>query len=117
ILYSRNIDWRYMNAIKELTHFSDDAISEWLNLSVRTFRTYRKPKMSFKENVREHILLLLAVIKHGNKVFGSREAFDNWLNTVNFYFDNKTPQSFFNTITGIKFVDDRLSAMEYGDNI
>jgi uncharacterized protein (DUF2384 family) len=56
-------------------------------------------------------------MKHGIHVFGTAAAFEEWLNKGNFYFDNKLPVSFLNTITGIKFIDDRLTAMEYGDNV
>ncbi len=116
-LYTKEVNYKHINAIKDLTAFTDDTISDWLNVSVRTFREYRKPKSTFKENVKEHVLLLLSLIKHGKEVFVSPKAFDTWLDTPNFYFDNKTPSTFLNTITGIKFVDDRLTAMEFGDNI
>lgn len=116
-LYNTDINWKHINAIKDLTNFNDDIISDWLNVSVRTFREYRKPKSTFKDNVKEHVLLLLSLIKHGKEVFTSPKTFDTWLETPNFYFDNKPPSTFLNTITGIKFVDDRLTAMEFGDNI
>lgn len=116
-LHTKEVNWKHLNAIKNLTAFNDDIISEWLNLSVRTFREYRKPDSIFRENIKEHVLLLLALIKHGIEVFGSPQRFDNWLNTKNFYFDNEKPEAFLNTVTGIKFTDDRLTAMEYGDNV
>lgn len=116
-LRTKEVNWKHVDAIKKLTDFNDDVISDWLNVSVKTFRAYRKPANAFKENVKEQILLLLAVIKHGIDAFGSIEAFDQWLNKENFYFDNKHPNTFLNTITGIRFVDDRLTAMEYGDNV
>ena len=117
LLYTTDINWKHVNAIKTLTAFNDDILSDWLNISVKTFREYKKPRSTFKENVKEQVLLLLSVIKHGIEIFGSVKEFDNWLNRENFYFDNKSPVSFFNTITGIKFIDDRLTAMEYGDNV
>jgi uncharacterized protein (DUF2384 family) len=103
--------------MKTCTRFTDDILSDWLNISVKTFREYKKPNSVFKENVKEQVLLLLSLIKHGIEVFGSVNEFDNWLNRDNFYFDNKSPMSFMNTVTGIKFIDDRLTAMEYGDNV
>lgn len=117
LLYSTDINWKHVNAIKILTDFNDNIISDWLNISVKTFREYKKPQSTFKENVKEQVLLLLSLIKHGVGVFGSIKEFENWLNQENFYFDNKSPVSFLNTITGIKFIDDRLTAMEYGDNV
>lgn len=116
-LYSTDINWQYVNAIKTLTDFNDDVISDWLNISVKTFREYKKPQSTFKENVKEQVLLLLSLMKHGVDMFGSMKEFESWLNQENFYFDNKSPVAFLNTITGIKFIDDRLTAMEYGDNI
>ena len=117
LLYTTDINWRYVNAIKTLTDLSDNIISDWLNISVKTFREYKKPKSIFKENVKEQVLLLLSLIKHGVEIFGSVKDFESWLNQENYYFDNKNPVSFLNTITGIKFIDDRLTAMEYGDNV
>lgn len=117
LLYSREVNWQHVNAIKTLTEFNDTIISDWLNVSVKTFREYKKPPTTFKENVKEQVLLLLALIKHGIAVFGSVKEFDQWLKRANFYFDNKNPNAYLNTVTGIRFVDDRLTAMEYGDNV
>jgi uncharacterized protein (DUF2384 family) len=117
LLHTTDINWRYVNAIKNYTDFNDDILSEWLNVSVKTFREYKKPNSVFKENVKEQVLLLLSLIRHGVEVFGSIKEFDSWLNRDNFYFDNRTPLSFMNTVTGIKFIDDRLTAMEFGDNV
>lgn len=116
-LQTKDINWKYVKTFKKLTDFNDEAISDWLNISVRTFRSYRRPENKFKENVKERILLLMSLIKHGIQVFGSHKEFDKWLNTANFYLDNKNPKSYLNTVTGIRFVDDRLTAMEYGDNV
>ena len=38
------------------------------------------------------------LIIHGIEVLGSVKDFDNWFNTPNFYFDNRTPISFLNTV-------------------
>lgn len=117
LLYSADINWQYLNALKTYTDFKDDTISDWLNISVKTFREYKKPQSSFKENVKEQVLLLLSLIRHGVDVFGSVKEFDTWLNQENFFFDNKAPISYMNTITGIRYIDDRLTALEYGDNV
>lgn len=117
LLYNADVNWKYLHTMKTFTDFNDDVISAWLNISVKTFREYKKPESVFKDNVKEQVLLLLSLFKHGASVFGSVKAFENWLNEGNFYFDHKTPALFMNTITGIKFIDDRLTAMEYGDNV
>ena len=116
-LKNHDIDFRYLNYLKELTTFSDSVISNWLNISVKTFRTYRQPQSSFKENLKEQIVLLLSLYDHGIEVFDSKENFDKWLNTNNIFFDNVAPKEFLDTVSGIKFIDDRLTAIEFGDNV
>lgn len=115
-LQQKEIGWKHVNAIKQLTDYSDEVISEWLNINVKTLRTYKQPAVTFKGKVKENILLILSMVMHGIEVFGTKEKFEQWLNTENFFFDKKSPVSFLNTVTGIRFVNDRLTAIEYGDN-
>lgn len=117
LLYSTDITWKHVNALKTLTDFNDEVLADWLSISVKTFREYKKPQSTVKENVKEQVLVLLSLVKHGMSVFGSMKEFENWLHQENFYLDFKPPISFLNTITGIKFIDDRLTALEYGDNV
>ena len=70
-----------------------------------------------RENINDQLLLLNSLYRHGNNVFSDEVRFNKWLNTENFFFDGACPASMLNTISGIRFVDDRLSAMEYGDNV
>ncbi len=69
LLYSTDITWQHVNTLKTLTDFNDVVLSDWLNISVKTFREYKKPKSIVKENVKEQILLLLSLVKHGATVF------------------------------------------------
>lgn len=116
-LQTQKVNWSYVDTIKKLTSFTDDVLAGWFNVTVKTFRSYKKSKTGFKANVKEHIVVLLSLIKHGIKVFGSSSDFNQWLDTPNFHFDNQKPSNFLNTITGIRFVDDRLTSIEYGDNV
>jgi len=116
-LDTKNINKDYINEIKKLSGFSDDAISGFLNISIRTLHSYMHNDSNIKANVKEPILLLLYLVKHGLNVFGSKKEFDAWINTNNFYFDGKKPSTYLNKISGIRFVDDRLTAMEFGDNV
>jgi uncharacterized protein (DUF2384 family) len=60
--------------------------------------------------------LFTALFTHGKKIFGSKKQFGVWLKKKNFYFDNKPPGTFMHKPDGIKFIDDRLTSIEYGDN-
>jgi len=119
LFYIKNndINWTYFNYFKELTGLSDELISKWLNINSKTLRAYRKPDSISKDNLKEHLVLLISLFEHGIDVFDTTENFDKWLLTGNFYLDNNPPKDFLDTITGIKFIDDRLTAMEYGDNV
>lgn len=117
LLHSSDINWKYVDAMKTYTEFNDEVLSNWLNISVKTFRLYKKAGSFLKENVKEQVLFLLSLFKHGVEVFGTIEEFNDWLNRKNVYFGNKAPADFINTLTGIRFVDDRLTALEYGDNV
>ena len=61
--------------------------------------------------------LLQAIFEKGIAVLGDEEAFDKWLDTPNFFFDNKKPAGFLDTASGMQVVLDRLTAMERGDNV
>lgn len=110
------INSRYLLILKQLTNFSDETVSNWLNINVKTYRTYKKAEVELKEDVQEHTVMLLALMKRGIDLFGDKENFSRWLDTENFFFDKKKPMEFLNTISGIKFIQDRLTGMEYGDN-
>ncbi len=116
-LHSKEIDWKYMLLFKQYTSLKDEIISDWFNISVKTFRNYRKPENKLKDNLKEQLILLLSLFKHGSEVFGSNDDFNQWLNQANFYFGGEAPVLYLNTIAGIRFVESRLTAMEYGDNV
>lgn len=107
----------YFNALKSVSTLNDSVISDWLHISTKTYQTYRKQGVLSKENTQEHVVLLLALYQHGEEVFETSENFDKWLISPNFYLYNKAPKDYLGTITGIKIIDDRLTAMEFGDNI
>jgi len=118
LLKTQTIDWHYIAVIKEFIDLKDDLISDWLNVSVKTFRNYKANKnLILKENTQEHLVLLLSLFKHGIEVFGSKDNFYKWLNTENFYLDNDYPIHYLKTISGIRLISDRLTGIEYGDNV
>ncbi len=108
----------YLKTLKDSTLVSDKEISRWLGVSERTYANYKQAKsLDLKPQLQESVLKLLAVIKHGTSVFGSAVGFHTWITNTNFFFDNKRPLDFMTTSSGLKFIDDRLTAIEYGDNV
>jgi putative toxin-antitoxin system antitoxin component (TIGR02293 family) len=107
----------YLKGIKKLTGFNDTMIADWLHISPRTLRSYTSSEKVFDKKLTEQVVMLRAVFEKGTTVFGNAEAFDQWLDTANFYFDSKKPITFLDTTSGMRHIFDRLTAMEYGDNV
>jgi len=117
LLKTEDINWKYVNFIKEFSTLNDELLSEWLNVNVKTFRTFKKENAQLKENLQEQLILLISLFKHGKEVFGNIKQFNRWLKSDNFFLDNEKPIEYFKTITGIRFIDDRITALEFGDNV
>lgn len=111
-------DSEFLDILDQLSGLSDQTLSEWLNISVKTFRNYKKnPDLVLKENTKEHVISLISLYKHGIEVFGDKERFELWLKAKNLLMDNTAPLDYLETISGIRWVDNRLTAIEFGDNI
>jgi uncharacterized protein (DUF2384 family) len=117
LVKNKTINGQHIIELKSLTNQSDENISTWLGINVKTFRNYRNPKNQFPGFISEHIILLLSLFEHGIDVFGDKMDFDRWLNEGNFFFDGDSPSIYLTTISGIRFIDTRITNMEYGDNI
>ena len=108
---------QHIHLLKKITGFNDTLLSTLLNVSPRTMGSYKRPDTVISDAIKEKLVLLISLFKHGTKVLGSFENFEQWLKTPNFFFDKSAPMIFLNSITGIRYVDNRLTAMEYGDNV
>jgi len=104
--------------LDSIVGLNDSVLSDWLNITPRTYRNYKQnTDVVLKGNVKEHIVLLLSLYKHGVEVFGNTADFEHWLTEKNRLLDNEAPYSFLTTVSGIKFIDNRLTALEYGENV
>lgn len=107
----------HVRVLRDKAKTSDKVLSSLLNLAPKTFVSYTKDISKIKIDTKEHVLLLISLFKRGSKVFGSEDNFSRWLDSNNVFLDNKKPLSFLNTTSGIRIINDRLVAIEYGDNI
>lgn len=112
------LDFEYISILDKIIGLNDDVLSKCLNITPRTFRNYKnKQDLILKDNIKEHIILILSLYKHGTEVFDTVDNFELWLSKKNYLLDNKAPVDFLETISGIKFIDNRLTAIEYGENV
>jgi uncharacterized protein (DUF2384 family) len=107
----------FIDDLKKLSGLKDELLSSSLNLNIKTFRSYKLKSMPMKPYLQEHVFILLSLFKHGIEFFGTSSKFGEWLQKENYFFDNDMPINFLDTISGIRFTDSRLTAMEYGDNV
>lgn len=107
----------FIKYLKDYSNFNDDLLSNTLGVNVKTFRSIKNEKTLIKKNIQVQTVYLISLIKHGKEVFGNIEEFKKWLNTEIFHFDGKKPIEFLDNVPGINFIDDRLTALEYGDNV
>lgn len=112
-----NIGNTYIKLLDEVVTLTDEVISKWLNITTRTFRNYKTKEAQLKDNTQEHVVALLSLYKHGTEVFDSKDKFEKWLTQENFFLDKKAPMDFLETISGIRLIDGRLTAMEFGENV
>ncbi|RYE00076.1 MAG: DUF2384 domain-containing protein [Sphingobacteriales bacterium] len=116
-LSKNNVDNTYIELMDELVTLNDTVISNWLNITPRTLRNYRSKDAGLKDNTKEHIISILSLFKHGISVFGTTAIFGQWLSAPNYFLDEKPPMDFLDTISGIRLIDNRLTAIEYGENV
>jgi len=120
VLYAvrqNKITSNYIDVLKKLSGLKDELLSASLNLNIKTFRSYKLKSMPMKPYLQEHVFILLSLFRHGIDFFGTSNKFGEWLQKENYFFDNDMPINFLDTISGICYTDDRLTAMEYGDNV
>jgi len=108
---------KLFTALKEISNLSDIEISNILDISPAKFRTYKSVKKILSWRLTEHVIALYVLFRHGKMVFGTEKEFTKWLNKENFYFDGNAPIKYLPIISGIEFLDSRLTAMEFGDNV
>ena len=117
LIRQHSINSSHLRLVKKVSDLSDEKLSASLNLNVKTFRTYKNSKSTkLKADLQEHTIVLLSLIKHGIEVFGSKENFNKWLEHDNFHLGMRKPIEYLNTISGIKFIDNRITGIEFGDN-
>ncbi len=118
-LEKHNIDYQYIAFLNKYISLEEkeNIISNWLNLDLSAYQNLKDQGSELKGNTREHVILILSLYKHGTEVFNTTINFEKWLTTRNYLLDNKTPMVFLDTISGIKFIDNRLTAIEFGENV
>ncbi|HWJ29100.1 MAG TPA: antitoxin Xre/MbcA/ParS toxin-binding domain-containing protein [Flavisolibacter sp.] len=98
-----------------ISDLSNEQIETTLNKSIKTFHNYREKKTMLDAVTSEKLLKLFALYNKGSEVFGSLDAFTDWLSKPAYGIGSQVPQDIIDTMTGIDLIHDELVRIEYGD--
>ena len=98
-----------------LSGFTYNEFQEVFKTTVKTIQNYAVQDLSLDASLSEKILKSFALFNKGIEVFGSEQAFHEWLNTSAYGLGNQIPFELMDTITGISLIEEELLRIEYGD--
>jgi putative toxin-antitoxin system antitoxin component (TIGR02293 family) len=84
-------------------------------MSLRTYQRRRDmPSKPLSQEQSARIWKFAAVLVKATKVFGSREAAEQWLERPAIGLDHRRPIDLLTTPAGLALVEDHLTRLEYG---
>jgi putative toxin-antitoxin system antitoxin component (TIGR02293 family) len=97
----------------DITGITTNEISGIIRTSDRTLRRYTaKQKLNAEQS--ERVIELAKLYSRGEEVFGSLDAFKEWMNSTVMALGNKKPKEFLDTSLGIEMLMDELGRIEQG---
>jgi putative toxin-antitoxin system antitoxin component (TIGR02293 family) len=98
-----------------ISDLSNNKVEFALNKSLKTFQNYKEKNMTLDAVTGEKLLKLFALYNKGAEVFGSVDAFSEWLSKPAYGIGNEIPENIMDTMTGIDLINEELVRIEYGD--
>jgi len=92
-------------------------LADWsriLHISERTIQRYRKDKRKFDSMHTDRLLQIMILLNKGIDVFGSKDNFISWLNSINIALGSIKPIDLLDSSFGINLVTNELVKIEYG---
>ena len=97
----------------DITGISNTEMSGIIRTSDRTLRRY-SPKQKLNAEQSERVIELAKVYSRGEEVFGTLDAFKEWMSNSVMALGNKKPKEFLDTSLGIEMLMDELGRIEHG---
>ena len=102
-----------LDNLAEVTGISISEMSNLIRTSDRTLRRY-SPKQRLDPEQSERVIELAKVYSRGEEVFGTMDAFKEWMNSTVMALGNKRPKEYLDTSLGIEILMDELGRIEHG---
>ena len=97
----------------EVTGINATEMAGIIRTSDRTLRRYQ-PKQKLNPEQSERVIELAKVYSRGEEVFGTLDAFREWMNSSVMALGNKKPKEFLDTSMGIEMLMEELGRIEHG---
>jgi len=98
-----------------LSGFTQDEFQETFKTTVKTIQNHVTRELKLDSALSEKLLKSFALFDKGAEIFGSANAFHQWLNEPAYGLGNQLPFSLMDTITGINLIEEELIRIEFGD--
>jgi putative toxin-antitoxin system antitoxin component (TIGR02293 family) len=108
------ISYKDFNKIVVDTPFSLTEWANFLQISERTIHRNQKEKKNYQPIQSERILELSMLYQYGVEVFGDKDNFDTWLNSISIALGGRIPKDLLDTKFGMSMVKDELGRIEHG---
>ncbi len=98
-----------------LSGFTQDEFQETFKTTVKTIQNHVNRDLKLDASLSEKLLKSFALFDTGIEVFGSAQAFHQWLNVPAYGLGNRLPFDIMDTITGIQLIEEELIRIQFGD--
>lgn len=114
-LFSQNTDILLDELINQ-KHIGTKFLAEKVfDMTQNTFRLYRNDNTKeLSPRLKEIGFSILEIYQRGIELFGTKEAFENWLNKEHMAFGYVAPVNYISTMTGIQLINEELIRIEFG---
>lgn len=98
-----------------LSGFTQEQFQHTFKTTIKTIQNYTRLDLKLDAALSEKLLKSFALFEKGIELFGSAEAFNNWLHVSAYGLGNQVPVEMMETITGIGLIEEELIRIAYGD--
>jgi len=111
---AEGLDISVFDEIMRLSTLNKNQLAAFLDATPRTIDNYRLRRRKLGRTESEQLLQLMALYKKGQEIFGTSEAFNQWLKQPAIGLGGHAPFDLLYTQGGINLVMEELIRMEYG---
>lgn len=102
------------DSMVSLTGFTKAELASFIDTTPKTIDNYRFKKQKLGRTESEQLLQILHLYKKGIAIFGSSEAFNQWLREPAYGLGNNVPLDFMYTPGGVNLILEELIRIEFG---